>query len=315
MKEALVWHQGAVGDLILSLPAIYSIKKHVRPRSLHLISRSDLSDIFLSNGIADETSSNERGLYAGFFSGANVSGGAAEFLGRFDDAYVFMRNRDEIFMENLGRHISSVFRVATVTPIGRKEHISHFQLGQLVALGIDPAVPPCLDYPGAAARSGGGAPVVSIHPGSGGRAKRWRLSGFLDLVRVLRGEGRYRFFVLLGPAETEIEGECRRFLFEEGIEGEIVAGRPLSSIASVLMASSLYVGNDSGITHLAAALGRPVVAIFGPTDPAVWAPLGDKVKIIRADFPAGGGRGGSGEGSEELTADVARAAGELLAGG
>jgi ADP-heptose:LPS heptosyltransferase len=54
----------------------------------------------------------------------------------------------------------------------------------------------------------------------------------------------------------------------------------LYELACWIRSARVYVGNDSGITHLAAAAGAPVVAIFGPTDPAVWAPRGDRVRVI-----------------------------------
>jgi heptosyltransferase III len=58
---------------------------------------------------------------------------------------------------------------------------------------------------------------------------------------------------------------------------------PLRTLAATLARASVYVGNDSGVTHLAAAAGTPAVAIFGPTDPAQWSPLGRAVRVLRAD--------------------------------
>jgi ADP-heptose:LPS heptosyltransferase len=54
----------------------------------------------------------------------------------------------------------------------------------------------------------------------------------------------------------------------------------LYELACWLATARVYIGNDSGITHLAAAVGTPVVAIFGPTDPAVWAPRGDRARVV-----------------------------------
>ena len=58
----------------------------------------------------------------------------------------------------------------------------------------------------------------------------------------------------------------------------------LYELACWLQTARLYIGNDSGITHLAAAVGVPVVAIFGPTDPAVWAPRGDRVRVVSGNL-------------------------------
>jgi heptosyltransferase-3 len=285
MKDILVWHQGAIGDLILSLAAVYSIKKHFPERSLHLIARDDLSDIVIGSGLADQMSSNEKGLYADFFSDAGISGRAADFIGNFEAAFVFMRRRHVTFMKNIGRYVPSCVHIATVPPEGVREHVSFFQGKQLKGRGVDLSMPPRLALPRRLPEIGAGAPTISVHPGSGGKEKRWGLRGFLDLIEILAEGGRYRFSILLGPAEAELKDECRRFVSEKNIPAEIVFGKPLTFIVSVLAASSLYVGNDSGITHLASALGRPSVAIFGPTDPSVWGPLGSNVRIIKPDIP------------------------------
>jgi ADP-heptose:LPS heptosyltransferase len=54
----------------------------------------------------------------------------------------------------------------------------------------------------------------------------------------------------------------------------------LYELACRLATARVYIGNDSGITHLAAAVGTPVVAVFGPTDPSIWAPRGDQIRVI-----------------------------------
>ena len=66
----------------------------------------------------------------------------------------------------------------------------------------------------------------------------------------------------------------------------LLANRPLARVARVLCRCRLYMGNDSGMTHLAAAVGEPnVLALFGPTDPRVWAPLGPRLRTLRAPCP------------------------------
>jgi heptosyltransferase-3 len=316
MKGVLVWHQGAIGDLVLSLPAVYSIKRHFHAHSLHLISKSELSDIVIAGRIADEVSSNERALYADFFCGSGMSGPAADFLEKFEAAFVFVRRRNDAFMSNLLRHVLSCCDVCTVPPEGVKEHVAGYQLKQLADRGIRPALLPELDAGRRYAEIDAGEPIISMHPGSGGKEKRWHLRGFLDLMETLAEEGRYRFFILLGPAEADMESECRGFISGRNISAEIVSNRPVSFIAPILKASSLYVGNDSGITHLASVLGAPTLAIFGPTDPAVWGPIGSSVRIIRPACSVSSRRGFSGlrPGSVDVE-DVAKAAmGLLLAG-
>jgi heptosyltransferase-3 len=105
------------------------------------------------------------------------------------------------------------------------------------------------------------AGFVAIHPFSGSAGKNWPLDRFRELARRL-GE---KVCWCAGPEEP-LDGAVR---FEN-----------LYDLACWLASARLYIGNDSGITHLAAAVGTPVVALFGPTDPAVWAPRGKRVEVI-----------------------------------
>jgi heptosyltransferase-3 len=108
------------------------------------------------------------------------------------------------------------------------------------------------------------APLV-LHPFSGSPKKCWPLERFRELS--LRFESRMPVEWCAGP-EDELPGAVRM--------------ENLYELACWLSDAKVYVGNDSGITHLAAAAGTPVVALFGPTDPAGWAPRGPRVRIVAA---------------------------------
>ncbi|MDA8238869.1 MAG: glycosyltransferase family 9 protein [Nitrospiraceae bacterium] len=281
MKDILVWHQGALGDLLLSLPAVYSIKKHFAPCRLHLISRTDLAGVIVASGIADEVSSNEKAMYADFFREDSLPTTASEFLRKMHAAFVFMKRRDRTFMKNLRKHVPFCRSVSTVPQQGERVHVAAFQLGELLRAGISSYGTPrlCVAPP---AGIGGGRPYVTIHPGSGGKWKRWNLRGFADVMDALAEVGSYRFLVLLGPAERGMREECGRLISTRNIPADIVGDRPIPYIASLLAMSSLFVGSDSGITHLASMIGTPSVAIFGPTDPELWGPLGPGVRIVKS---------------------------------
>ena len=122
-------------------------------------------------------------------------------------------------------------------------------------------------------------PVV-IHPGSGGAHKCWHLDNFLAVARMLAKEGVESVF-LLGPAEAERFSESA--IAEIRTAGKLLTNLSLAEVLGVLGCSRGYIGNDSGITHLAAAVGIRTVAVFGPTDPAIYAPLGPAVTILRSD--------------------------------
>jgi ADP-heptose:LPS heptosyltransferase len=100
-----------------------------------------------------------------------------------------------------------------------------------------------------------------IHPFAGSPKKCWPLDRYRELARRLRMPVRW----CAGPEEHLADA---------------VRVENLYDLACWLASARLYIGNDSGITHLAAATGAPVVALFGPTDPRIWAPRGNQISVI-----------------------------------
>ena len=127
---------------------------------------------------------------------------------------------------------------------------------------------------------GHGVRPIAVHPGSGGQWKSWPAERFAELAARLRAP----ILVIEGPADADA---CSAFA--ETLPKSVLVARAtgvsLSQLAGVLAECRGYIGNDSGVSHLAAALGVPTVAVFGPTDPAVWAPRGPEVSIVT---PRGG---------------------------
>lgn len=126
------------------------------------------------------------------------------------------------------------------------------------------------------------AASVVLAPGSGGRAKCWPRENWLQLGAQLGGELR----VVIGPVELERD-DPRDWAWPLPVQ--FLVGRTPLQLAEELAAAGSFVGNDSGVTHLAAMLGVPTVAVFGPTDPQVWAPVGPHVRAVGGEalaFPS-----------------------------
>ncbi len=112
---------------------------------------------------------------------------------------------------------------------------------------------------------------LAVHPGSGSPAKNWPAERFAEAARRLSG-GR-SWLLVLGPAEEQ----------PAAWPGAVVAREwPLRPLGAALSRAGLVLGNDSGVAHLAAASGAPTLTLFGPTDPALWAPVGPLVAALRA---------------------------------
>ncbi len=146
--------------------------------------------------------------------------------------------------------------------------------GSIAHWGLADGEPPLLIPREGRGEALGGARDVVIHPGSGNQAKNWPLGNFLELATSLQARG-LRTAFLLGPAEeaTGLAQELSRRRWE------FIRGLSVAQVARLLSAARLYVGNDSGISHLAGLVGAPSLVIFGPTDPAMWAPLGPRVRV------------------------------------
>jgi ADP-heptose:LPS heptosyltransferase len=121
---------------------------------------------------------------------------------------------------------------------------------------------------------------IVIHPGAGSANKCWPIDRFIELAGRFRAEGRRVRFII---------GEVER---ERWTSGEIDALRQAGDVTEpanylqlldALQPASLFVGNDSGPSHLAAIIGVPTFTLFGPTDPAQWKPLGPQTATLRHD--------------------------------
>jgi ADP-heptose:LPS heptosyltransferase len=119
------------------------------------------------------------------------------------------------------------------------------------------------------------AAFLAVHPGSGSPTKNWPPTAFTELIASQSG-GR-PWLLIQGPADTTPAEPLAQ------VPAAVRATElPPRVLGTVLSLAGLYVGNDSGVSHLAAAWGAPAVVLFGPTDPAVWAPEGRSVRVVRS---------------------------------
>jgi ADP-heptose:LPS heptosyltransferase len=138
-----------------------------------------------------------------------------------------------------------------------------------------------LEWPvGSQTESAPSRKLILIHPGAGSKRKRWPLESFLAVAFAIRERGSAEVAFLIGPAETDLlsplMNQARGRFSVHQVER-------LSQVMALMKISRCFVGNDSGLTHLAAFTGVPTVAIFGPSSSKRWWPVGARAKVLRGD--------------------------------
>ncbi len=121
-------------------------------------------------------------------------------------------------------------------------------------------------------------PIAIIHPGSGGLYKCWHIENFLTVAHKLI-QADIQVLFMLGPAEVGI--------FDDRAispTANCISGMELADILKILSPATLYIGNDSGITHLASFMGIKTLALFGPTNPEIYGPSGPDSMVYKPDI-------------------------------
>lgn len=182
-------------------------------------------------------------------------------------------------------------------PEGTTEHVSDYLVR--LATGIPRAAPPLVRLfreellaarefilgkmeRGLVQAQDGFPTLIAIHPGSGGGSKIWSPGSMARVAQRLIHEGRATgVLIIQGLADDKYAEALKEEL--DGLRVISVLNQPVLKLAAILRSARLFLGSDSGVAHLAAAVGVPTGVIFGPTDPRRWAPRGPDVAVIRKE--------------------------------
>ncbi len=287
LRRILILRGGALGDFILTLPAISAIRQLSPQGYIELVGRPEIAELACVSGLVDKVTSIDSAWLAPYFAvDGNLSAAEISWLSSFDAVISYVHDEDHVVRTNLLRNGARF--VLGISPIVEAGHAIDSFLEPLRALGVkcEAVAASQLTLPAELRAQGRRLldemgfddRVVAVHPGSGSIRKNWPLKKFIELATRLERTNSFRILFTVGEADEGIV----RGLEENGGQFLLLQKRSLLETAIGLSECSRYIGNDSGITHLAAALGLPTVALFGPTDPAMWAPRGDNVKVVAA---------------------------------
>ncbi|MBI3327072.1 MAG: glycosyltransferase family 9 protein [Nitrospinae bacterium] len=299
-QHILLIRAGALGDCLLMLPTLAALRARFPQACIDVLGYPLRWAWVLGRGLVDHAHAIERpGMHLLFCEGAEVPATLKAFLGAYDVILSYRPDPQGVFATHLRRLGAGLVlsQAPFPPPPPPKVHVADFALQLVAALDAPPPqTPPCLElraeerasvHPFFAAH--GSDPmrdrIVVLHPGSGSEAKRWPVARFAAVARELASHERVRIVIILGYAERAMATMLLPLL--QPVHPLVALDWPLLPTAALIAHAAVFLGNDSGLTHLAAALGRPTVAIFGPTDPEIWGPRGKAVTIVQL---TGGGR-------------------------
>ena len=203
----------------------------------------------------------------------------SDYFANFDLILSYVYDPDRIFEANVRKCSSATF-IRGPAKLDNNEHAA-FQLARpLQALGLSLKDAAARIFPNEEDRASArdSAPRIVFHPGSGSETKNWPIENWMKLGDVLMADGR-ELLVVAGEADT-----TRIAVLKSAWAGRAVRfaeNLPLPQLAALLEGKT-FVGHDSGISHIAAAVNAKCLLLFGRTNPAIWAPAGDNVKVLRA---------------------------------
>jgi len=298
VRSTLVIHQGALGDFILALPTLRVLRKTFPNARSVIMGYPRILELVEKRFYAEEiVSIDQKGMASFFIPEGKLDPVLSRFFTSFDLIVVFGKDVEGTLIGNLKKVCEGqILPIKTFPPEHDPIHLSDHLLRELRRYNFSlPGQEPKLYLKPADQERGTNyyrwkgltvserQEAIIIHPGSGSKKKVWPIDRFLELVRHLQKQVGSRILVVLGPAEgPDVQKVFEGIQWEMGPSAPVLLrGLSLLELASVIEGSRVFVGNDSGITHLAAALGVPTVAIFGPSDPRVWSPRGKQVVVIR----------------------------------
>ncbi len=276
--KILVIRGGAIGDFILTLPAIAALRRQFPQAHLEVLGYPRIAQLAVAGGLADRVQPIEARGLAGFFArGGTLDQDLRDYFSEFDLLISYLYDPDEIFKSNVcrclfGQFIAGPHRPNEAEPI----HATQVYLKPLERLAIFDADPvPRLTLNSQPTTLN----QLALHPGSGSERKNWPEAKWTELIARLTRTTKLDLLLVGGEAEGKRLERLAASVPPE--QRQVLQNLPLTELARQLRSCAAFVGHDSGISHLAAALGLPSLVLWGDTLEEIWRPQGERVVILR----------------------------------
>jgi heptosyltransferase-3 len=296
MQKILILRGGALGDFIVTLPALAALRAVWPDARIELAGNAPAAALAVNRGLLDAAHSQHESRWSALYAPAPLPPAFSAYLASFDLILNFWPDPDGDLARHFPLHSAQRFLTAPALPT-RAPAAAHY-CAPLHALGLTPTA---FFHPLAPFRSdrstlipqlstSSGSPFsFALHPGSGSPKKNWPLAHWLALIPQLPGP----LLIILGEAELPAWSAFLSTPLVSGLSMHHVGPNvvtlainlPLEDLVTLLHRSRRFLGHDSGISHLAAACGVPSLLLFGPTNSAIWAPPAPHVRVLQ--HPAG----------------------------
>lgn len=274
----LILRGGALGDFLVTLPLLKALRERWPQSRLELVGNSRAAQLAVLDGTLHAAHDHSEARWAQLHGDAPLSPGFRAWLESFDLVLNYWPDpggelAGRFPMRTGQRHLAAGSRIET------QPACMHF-FTPLAGFGLPSPRPAHLTIPeecvaGAAKRLHPDARRIVLHPGSGSSRKNWPVDRWRECFSRLAPAP---LLIVLGEAEQDISREMHA-LASDRIH--IADTWPLPLLAAAISGCRLFVGHDTGIAHLAAAVHTPCLVLFGPTEPAVWAPYGECVTVLK----------------------------------
>ncbi len=290
MPRILVIRGGAIGDFILTIPAIRLLRDQLPDAHIEILGYPAITELAKESGIADAVRSIEYAGLANFFNPSTVlDPDLMDYFASFNLVVSYLFDPDGFFAGNLERAgvktlLTGPFRPEDSDPalpaaIQLAKPLERFALfletGEMT-LDYGRTVTSPLPRSESKCR-------IAIHPGSGSPSKNWSFESWVEVLSHLhRRIESVEIVVTHGEAEHEVIGEFLALLEKADLPFESLSGRSLAELGAFFGEIDFYLGHDSGISHLAASAGAEGLLLFGPTNPDVWSPVSPRMRNLVA---------------------------------
>jgi heptosyltransferase-2 len=239
----------------------------------------------VAGGLVDRSQAIEARGLAGFFArNGELSEDLRDYFSEFDLIVSYLYDPDDIFRTNVGRCSPAQFIAGPHRPDDQERvHATRVFLKPLERLAIfDADTMPRLALSSGDPRAESelaGLNLLAVHPGSGSESKNWPEAKWAELLAQLMESSNLDLLLVSGEAEAERVERLTSAL--PSARCDVARSLPLAELAQRLESCAGFVGHDSGISHLAAALGLPCLVLWADTIEEVWRPQGERVTILR----------------------------------